>query len=175
MVADSRILITGASGSGTTTLGQYLEAHHGFSAIDTDDYYWEPTQPPYQIKQSPEIRLEKILSAVELQPMCLVTGSIINWGGELEDGFDLIVFLYLETTIRVERLRARELQELGEVDEAFLDWASEYDTGPASGRSLARHEQWLSERTTPVLSLEGDLSVAERAQSVLIAVGAGAS
>lgn len=92
----------------------------------------------------------------------LVAGSIMNWGSQLEDSFDLIVFLYLDESIRVERLKIREKKELGHADPEFLKWASEYDVGPSYGRSLTKHKQWLSERKCKILKLEGDLSVHQR-------------
>lgn len=95
----------------------------------------------------------------------------MRWGTELEDCFDLIVFLYVPTEIRIERLRKRELEELGQLDEDFLQWASEYDDGPASGRSLARSRAWLRERNCPVLCIEGEHSVEERCDIVLAQIG----
>ena len=42
-----RIHILGASGSGTTALGQALAEHLRCPHFDTDDYFWLPTDPPY--------------------------------------------------------------------------------------------------------------------------------
>ena len=85
----------------------------------------------------------------------------------MENAFDLIVFLYLDAAIRVERLRAREIEFLGKADEEFLEWAAQYDAGILGGRSLAKHQAWLAARTCPVLELRGDLSVSERVDAVL--------
>jgi len=91
----------------------------------------------------------------------------MEWGLELENAFDLIVFLYLDAAIRVERLRTREIAYLGRADEEFLEWAAQYDAGILGGRSLAKHQAWLSARTCPVLELRGDLAVRERVDAVL--------
>lgn len=40
------IHIYGAAGSGTTALGRKTCNELGFILIDTDDYYWPPTNPP---------------------------------------------------------------------------------------------------------------------------------
>ena len=161
-----RILITGASGSGATTLGRALSVRLGASFLDADDYYWMPTDPAYEEKRDPAARLQLILADLRKSSSAVVAGCIRNWGGELEDSFSLIVFLLLDAEIRVARLREREMSELGRVDEAFLEWAAQYDTGRLPGRSRALHEKWLSERSCPVLRLEGDLSVAERVARV---------
>ena len=161
-----RILITGASGSGATTLGRALSVRLGSSFLDADDYYWIPTDPPYEVKRDPDTRLQLILADLRNASSAVVSGCVRNWGGELEDSFSLIVFLILDAEIRVARLREREMSKLGRVDEMFLEWAAQYDTGRMSGRSRPLHEKWLSERSCPTLRLEGDLSVAERVARV---------
>lgn len=92
----------------------------------------------------------------------MVSGSVRAWGPEIEDVFDGIVFLYLETALRVQRLRAREQALYGQVIEEFIDWAAQYDAGPPRGRSMARQRAWLAARSCPVLRLEGDLSTEQR-------------
>lgn len=168
-----RIHITGASGSGTTTLGRALALHLGFVHLDGDDYYWMPTSPPFQEKRDPGSRLSLLLSDLRAAPDAVVSGSMVGWGAEIEDGFDLVVFLYLPAPTRIERLRARELARFGGVDSAFLEWASQYDAGPAGGRSLARHIAWLDARQCPVMRLEDDVPVADRMQRVMQAMPAG--
>jgi uridine kinase len=165
-----RILVTGASGSGTTTLGRTLSVCLGSSFLDADDYYWIPTDPPYEKKRDPAARLQLILADLRKSSSTVVAGCVRNWGGELEDSFSLIVFLILDAEVRVARLQEREMSELGRVNEAFLEWAAQYDTGRMPGRSRALHEKWLSERSCPVLRLEGDLSVAERVARVIEAL-----
>jgi hypothetical protein len=165
-----RIHITGASGSGATTLGRELAAHLGFAHLDGDDYYWLPTSPPFREKRDAADRLAAILGDLRAVPSAIVSGSMVGWGAELEDGFDLIVFLYLPAQTRIERLRTREVERFGAADPAFLEWAAQYDQGPPEGRSLAKHIAWLAARRCPVLRLEEDLSVAERIRLVLEAM-----
>lgn len=166
----SFVLVTGASGSGTTTLAAALAAHLGWRHLDLDDYYWLPSSPPYRHKREAGERLEMCLRDLHASPCAVVSGSMVNWGPALEDAFDLIVFLYLPAQVRIERLRSRELQRFGAADPAFLQWAAEYDAGPAEGRSLAKHRAWLAQRSCPVLRIEEDLSVPARLQRVLNAM-----
>ncbi|GGY58216.1 adenylate kinase [Bacterioplanes sanyensis] len=166
-----RILITGAAGSGTTTLGKAFACEYGWNFLDADDFYWLPTSPPFQQRRDHSERLTMMMDSINSSENVVISGSVMNWGRELEDGFDLIVFLYLDAIIRVERLKKREQQRHGRAaDAAFLQWASEYDSGPSEGRSLAKHQQWLSERRCPIIKMEGDLSVAERLQTLTSAV-----
>jgi hypothetical protein len=161
------ILITGASGSGTSTLGAALAKELGIAHLDADDYYWIPTEPPFTTKRDRAERLSSILHDVRAKRSAVLAGSIMEWGVELENAFDLIVFLYVDAAIRVERLRARELERFGMSDPEFLEWAAQYDAGAMSGRSLAKHRAWLAARTCPVLELRGDLSVGDRVAAVV--------
>ena len=122
--APMRVLITGASGSGTTTLGKALSVRMGASFLDTDEYFWLPTDVPFQDKRDEAERLRLILADLQKVSSAIVAGSIVGWGAELEDGFSLIVFLTLSAEIRVARLRVRELAQLGRIDEPFLEWAA---------------------------------------------------
>lgn len=166
----TRILITGASGSGTTTLGRALATRLGYAFYDGDDYYWVPTDPPFQRKQDPVIRASRLLQALRQASTTVLAGSILNWGVELEDSFSLIVFLTVPAQIRVTRLREREMRRLGSVDPAFLAWAAQYDEGTLEGRSLSKHEAWLAKRTCPVLRIDGDTTTDCRLARVLSAL-----
>src|SRR5581483_1928747 len=140
-----RILITGASGSCTTTLGKALADRLGFAFFDLDDYYWLRTDPPFQQKRDPLLRLSLLLNDLDKEPSAVLAGSLMEWGKELEDSFDVIAFLTLPAKIRVERLRQRETAMFGKADPVFLEWAAQYEEGRLSGRSLSRHIKWLSE------------------------------
>jgi adenylate kinase family enzyme len=161
------ILITGASGSGTSTLGAALARELGMAHLEADDYFWIPTEPPFTTKRDRAERLSSILRDVRAKQSAVLAGSVMDWGVELENAFDLIVFLYVDAAIRVERLRAREMERFGRSNPAFLEWAAQYDVGAMDGRSLTRHRAWLSARTCPVLELRGDLSVGDRVAAVV--------
>ena len=111
-----------------------------------------------------------MLAELSKHESAIVSGSVMNWGRELEDSFDLIVFLYLDTAIRLRRLKIREERELGQADPEFIEWASQYDNGTAVGRSLVNHKKWLTKRKSKVLNIEGDLTVEERCELVMEAL-----
>lgn len=74
----------------------------------------------------------------------------MGWGQPLENGFDLVVFLYLPVELRLERLKRREIKRFGQAKPEFLAWAAQYDEGGVPGRSLVRHQEWLSVLTCAV-------------------------
>ena len=159
-----RIYITGASGSGVTTLGAGLSKSLNLNHVDVDDFYWMPTDPPFTDKRLPAIRVTEINKVLGNDGWVL-TGSFDGWGDTLIENVDLVVFLKAPTDVRINRLRSRERMLFGDRIEpggdmfeghnAFVDWASHYDASDFSGRNLKRHEDWLSRLDYPVLRLDG--------------------
>lgn len=162
-----RIHVFGASGSGTSSLAVAIARRHGHRHLDTDDFYWMPTDPPFQqVRPLPE-RLARLESALEQSTTWVLSGSLCGWGDPLISRFDLVVFLLVPTAVRLARLRAREQQRYGAAGIApggplhrahveFMDWAGRYDGGGPDMRSRVMHEAWLAAIRTPVVRLEGD-------------------
>ena len=161
-----RVLVTGASGSGTTTLGRAVSRELEVAFFDADDYFWVPTDPPHQQQRDPSARLSLLVADLANVPQSVTAGSVINWGGELEDSFSLIVFLTLPRELRLARLREREVARFGRADSKFLEWAAQYDDGSVDVNSRTGDERWLTKRSCPVLRVEGDISVPERVARV---------
>ena len=164
-----KILVVGASGSGTTTLGRALAPRLRGVHLDLDDYYWLPTTPPFREKRDGTERLQMLLRDLGAEGHAIASGSLVGWGSEVEDAFDLIVFLYVSSAIRLDRLQRRETERYGQADPAFLQWASQYDEGPPEGRSLAKHRAWLAERRCTVLRIEGEISIEDGVRQVMSA------
>lgn len=162
----SHILITGASGAGGTTLGRALATALALPHHDTDDYYWTPTIPPYRVVRPLADRLRLAREMFLPRAGWVLSGAVDNWGADVVDGLDLVVFVLTPTDVRLERLRAREARHFGaeaigaggwrhSEAEEFFDWASHYDDGTREGRSRARHEAWLGGLECPVVRLDG--------------------
>jgi adenylate kinase family enzyme len=103
-----RIHIFGASGSGTTTLAAALAAKHGHRHLDTDDFYWFGTDPPFRHVRPVGERLALLRRALADSPSWVLSGSLCGWGDPFIPEFDLVVFLVVPTEVRLARLRARE-------------------------------------------------------------------
>lgn len=72
-----RTLITGASGSGTTTLGRTLATMLKVPFFDADKYYWLPTEPPYRHKRTASVRLSMLTGDLDgARNGAVVAGSI---------------------------------------------------------------------------------------------------
>ena len=161
-----RVLVTGASGSGTTTLGRALSAEWNIPFFEVDDYFWLPSEPPYQRQRDRAARLSLLVADLANVPRSVVSGSIVNWGEELENSFSLIVFLTIPSVLRLARLRDRETARFGQANAEFLDWAMQYDDGSLDVNSRTGDEKWLARRSCPVVRLDGDITIAERVARV---------
>jgi adenylate kinase family enzyme len=161
-----RIHVTGASGSGVTTLGRALADALALPHHDTDDYFWQPTAPPYRTQRDAADRLRLMREMFLPRADWVLSGGLDGWGDALIPHFDLVVFIVTPQEVRMRRLRAREAAHFGaeavapggwrhEATESFLEWASHYEDGSREGRSLARHQAWLARLPCPVLRLDG--------------------
>ncbi|MEF2073561.1 AAA family ATPase [Consotaella aegiceratis] len=168
MPSSSRnIHITGAAGAGVTTLGAALSQRLGLTHCDTDDFYWKRTEPPYQEKRTVEERLRRLRKAfAAARHGWVLSGSVNGWGDIFAPWFDLVVFVDTPTSIRLERLRQRELARFGaaalapggtmyETHTAFLDWAASYDYSDHPGRNRLRHLTWLETLACTVVKVDG--------------------
>jgi len=172
-----RLHIFGASGSGTTTLGAALAREiHGLH-LDTDDFYWLPTDPPYTSKRPSADRVVKIRQASRGASSWVLSGSICSWGDPLLADFSAAVFVTLDPLVRLARLATREQARHGErilpggdmhaAHLEFMDWAQSYDSAQSPIRSLHLHETWLRKLSCPVLRLDSSAAPDELVQQVL--------
>ena len=169
-----KIMIMGASGAGATTLGNhFVKNNTRFLHLDSDEYFWEKTDPPFQEEKNYEERNSLFETDFYSQENVVVTGSIFRWKTDYKDLFDLVVLLYIPQKIRLQRLAEREISRYGNkilFDEklnakykAFLAWAAEYDLEEnTTSRSFKQQKQWLTEVECTTLFLDGDLTVKER-------------
>ena len=174
-----RIHITGASGAGVTSLGRALADALAISHHDTDDYFWRPTSPPYREIREVTDRLRLMREVFLDRSDWVLSGSFDGWGDPVIPVFDLVVFLYVPTAIRLERLRKREARRFGadavapggaqhQQAEEFIEWASHYDDATREGRNLARHQAWLATLPCRVMRLEGTRSLHDLVKEICL-------
>ncbi len=177
-----KVYIFGASGSGTSTLGRELGGR-GFRWLDTDDFFWMPTDPPYTTPRdrAERVRLltEQLLKEGDVCQSGSVGSSEPMWGEPLLELFDLAVFIYTPSELRLKRLEMREYEYFGDrIREGgdmykehveFMEWNARYDTAAAwTQRSLATDEAVMAKYLKcPILRLDGTANVAENANLVI--------
>lgn len=163
------IHIYGASGAGTSTIGKYIADKKGFFFMDTDDYFWETTNPPYTMKRNISERLEMMHKDICENDNVVIAGSLVDWGDELIPLFTLAIRVETETEVRIERLKKREYENFGnrikldgdmyENHQKFIDWATEYDIGGLDIRSKLKHDEWQKQLRCPLINLDGGLPI----------------
>ncbi|MBR6745729.1 MAG: AAA family ATPase [Clostridia bacterium] len=159
------IHIFGASGSGTTTLGKKICAELGYRHMDTDDYFWLPTDPKFIEKRPAEERLAMMKRDINEAENVVISGALAGWGDPLIPYFTLAVRIELPQDVRIERLRKREKERFGSRIEpggdmyklhvAFIEWAKTYDTGGMAHRSKMRHDAWQTHLPCELFLLDG--------------------
>ena len=175
-----RIHILGASGSGTTTLGRALAARLQCAHVDTDDYFWLPTDPPFTQRRERTERAHLLMDALTAHDAWVVSGSLCGWGDVAIPLFELVVFLSIPHDIRMERLRRRVHARFGkrilpggdmyESSQAFLAWAASYDEGGLDIRSRRLHDQWLGTLPCPILCFEGEYTIEEHIAVLMVEI-----
>ncbi len=109
----ARIHILGASGSGTSTLGSALARRLGVPHVDSDSFFWLPTDPPYTTPRPVEERQALLTRRLPVTAHWVFSGAATRWAAPLEPHYDLVVFLRLDPAIRMDRLRRREAARWG--------------------------------------------------------------
>jgi len=161
-----KICVLGAAGAGTTTISKHISFKYGYKHFESDFFAWEQTNPPFQ-KTRPDSESTKMLNAeLEKCDDVVISGNIAKWGEQYKDKFDLIIFLYAPTDVRLERIRYREQELYGKRVlpngdmyknfEVFLGYAKAYDTGDKSFRSLILHKDFLKMVSCPVIKINTD-------------------
>lgn len=148
----SVIHIYGASGSGTSTLGVFISEQLGYTFIDTDDYFWLPTNPKYTMKRDVTERIQMMKKDIFQTDKVVISGSLVDWGDELIPYFTLTIRVVTDKEVRIKRLKEREKEHFGsriepdgdmyKTNKEFIDWATAYDTGDVNMRSKAKHDEW---------------------------------
>lgn len=175
-----RIFILGASGSGTSTLGRALASALNSQAFDTDDFYWVPSDPPFQTARKPADRTRLMTEMMLPRRDWVLSGSACGWGDAMIPRLTLVLFLLTDRDTRLERLKTRETARNGALiapggplaaqHRGFLDWAGGYEDFEFTGRSRHQHEDWLTRVSCPVLRLDGGLPVQDNIDQVFAAI-----
>ncbi len=162
----ARLLVIGASGSGTSSLGRALATGLASQHFDIDDFFWQPTEPPFTERREVAERVRLMQVMFLPRATWVASGSPMGWGDVILTRLTHVVFVTLDPGLRLARLEARERLRLGariapggdraEAHRTFLDWARSYDDPTSTRRSRATQEAWLYHCPCPVLRLDGD-------------------
>ena len=161
------IHIFGASGSGTTTLGEAIDKKMGYKHLDVDDYFWIPSDPPYATKRELDERQRLLRADIINNQKSVISGSLCGWGDVFIPYFDLAIFVDTLTELRIRRIKEREYSKFGnrilpggnmyDKHTEFIEWAKGYDIVGVEQRSRALHMEWMKKLKCPVAIIDGTL------------------
>ncbi|MHB1483345.1 MAG: AAA family ATPase [Saccharofermentanales bacterium] len=159
------IHILGASGSGTTTLRKIINYKFGYTHLDTDDYFWMPTDPPFTTKRLPEERQKLLKDDMGKSDKKVISGSLCGWGDIFIPDFDLVVYVETPSDERIQRLEKREYERFGDRillggdmydnHREFIEWAKTYDNAGLDSRSRTLHIEWMKIFKCPIVIIDG--------------------
>lgn len=167
-----KIEIFGAAGSGKTTLSKSWAKKYGWTHLESEDYLWQKTDPPYQKQFSLEEKLTSLAFDFHKYENIVLCGCVEGWGSKWETAFDLVVFLEIPHDIRMKRLIKREKEEYGELlkthdwvisnHKEFMEWAKSNDDIKNPNAEIHRYRKWIKKLNCPTLEINGDTTNEER-------------
>lgn len=160
-----KIQVIGASGTGKSTLCQYISEKTGDYWIDTDKYLWKDSS--FTINYPVKERFKMYYNDIASHQDYVVSGSVHSWNPEGFNDRKLLVLLTIDEEIRMKRIYNREFSRFGErmipggdhyqLTCEFLNWCKTYLTGDENViNSLASHKLRLKEASCRTLVLDGN-------------------
>ncbi len=155
-----RIQIIGGSGTGKSTLGKWIGQKEGIHWIDSDHYLWK--DQTFTEKRSVAERYALYTPDIENHQQYVVSGSVFSWNPNGFANRELLVFLRLDETKRMNRLIKREQERYPDFtgSNAFLDWCGTYltATDPEMIGTYAEHRLQMEQSASPVIQIDAALS-----------------
>lgn len=165
----SKIHVLGASGSGTTTTAQALSQKLGYVHLDTDNYFWEPSEIPFTKKREIKERIKLLENDLQKNKNVVLSGIFYPWGDELTKYFDEFIYVETDRNIRKKRLIEREYKMFGKrmlkggdmnaQFKRFLKWAMNYEENVNDDIGQEKTEQWLSNCKKKIIRVDGSQPV----------------
>ena len=157
-------MITGPSGSGKTTLGKMAAEQLGFTFVDIDEYIWrKDTEIPFSVMYTKSEKISRLMEAISNCEHFVMAGSMDSFHEYFDPFFELVIYLYADTRLRIDRVHKRELKLFGErilrgdmyeEHQKFLNDVAGYDYGNGDS-TLQKHTDWLNSLHCQVLPLNG--------------------
>ncbi len=171
-----KIHILGPSGSGTSTLGEKVSIKYNFPWFDSDNFFWEKTEPPFLRKRTREKREKLLKREFNKNNSWILSGSVIGWGDFIKDKLDLVIYLYIEPNVRIQRLIDRERviygnridpgNDMYQIHIDFIEWARRYETDNMNMRSRKSDNEWMKDLKCKIIKIEEEMTLQKEMEIV---------
>lgn len=162
------IIIIGPSGSGKTTLGKMVASELGYPYFDIDDYIWRrDTEEPYTVMYSREEKISRLQGAIAHYEHFVMAGSMSSFHYAFDDKFGMMVLLYAEPSVRIQRVSERAIERFGarvmkggdmyESHLKFLEANRRYEEDGSP--NLKEQREWFNSMSCVKLELDGKVSL----------------
>jgi len=169
------IMIIGPSASGKTTLGKKVAEILNLPYFDVDEFIWRFDTPElYTVMYSREEKISRLQNAIAPYEHFVMAGSMSSFHQAFDDSFSMMVFLYVEPDIRVQRANERAIQRFGErvleggdmyeSNQDFLKQIRRYETDGSP--NLAEQKAWMKSLSCKKLELDGTEPIEKNAQII---------
>ena len=170
------IMILGPSGSGKTTLGKAVAEKLGYPYFDVDDYIWrQDTVEPYTKMYAREEKISRLSKDMEPYEHFVMAGSMSSFHYAFDDTFAMMVLLYVEPDIRVQRVHNRSIVRFGErvleggdLYERHLKFLEENRRYESDGSpNLREQKEWMQNMPCVKIELDGTNSIENNAKIIV--------
>ena len=162
------ICVCGLNGSGKTTLACALAKELNFKHMDIEQYYFISTDNPYSSSRTRE-EVERLLLEDIKKNHCFVFSAVNgDMTPEINDNYDLVVYLDVPLDMRMKRIRQRAIDKFGdrvlpggdmyEQEESFFAYAEK--------RTPEKIEKWLKTLSCRVIRLDGTKPIQENVELI---------
>ena len=170
------IMIIGPSGSGKTTLGKAVAEKMGYPYFDVDDYIWRrDTAEPYTQMYTRAEKISRLSHDIGPREHFVMAGSMSSFHYAFDDKFAMMVLLYVEPDIRVQRVHGRSIERFGErvleggdLYERHLKFLEENRRYEQDGSpNLSEQRAWMDSMQCMKIELDGTGSIENNAKIIV--------
>ena len=158
------IMIIGPSGSGKTTLGKIVAQKLGYPYFDVDDYIWKQnTDSPYTQMYTREEKISRLSNDIASYEHFVMAGSMSSFHYAFDDMFEMMVLLYVEPDIRIQRVHKRAIErfggrvlEGGDMYESHMKFLKDNRSYEEDGSpNMREQKEWMKNMSCVKIELDG--------------------
>jgi len=166
----ARIIVCGGNGAGKSTLGKSLASELGYKFEDIENYYFPKDNPEYEyaVFRTREAVAELLLADLEKYTDFVLASVKGNYGKEVEELFDIAVYIEVPKEVREKRVYERSYKQFGE---RMLPGGDLYESEKRFFDMVAQRPddyaiKWLNEMDIPIIKVDGTQPIKKSVEEI---------